>query len=132
MALRSSSSTYVLAIDLLVGGCFALVLACIVPSMSPALWGLFHVCYICSSISYMLTAACCGCIGSSNSLYLLCSSSIYSRYIPPRPNTLTLSCTLPCQSSESCHDRTTFIVLYLCLYTTPHTHTDTHTHTHTQ
>ncbi len=36
----------------------------------------------------MLTAACCGCIGSSKSRYLLCH----------RPNTLTLSCTLPCQS----------------------------------
>ncbi len=34
-----SSSTYVLAIDLLVGGCFALVLTCIVPSMSPVLLG---------------------------------------------------------------------------------------------
>ncbi len=29
-----------------------------------------------------------------------------SRSIPPRPNTLTLSCTLPCNPSESCHDRT--------------------------
>ncbi len=47
-----------------------------------------------SSISYMLTAACCGCIGSSKSRYLLCCS----RSIPPRPNTLTLLCTLPCQS----------------------------------
>ncbi len=41
MALRSCSSTllHVLAIDLLVRGCFVLVLACIVPSMFPALWG---------------------------------------------------------------------------------------------
>ncbi len=60
------------------------------------IWGLFHVCYICSSsISYMLTAACCGCIGSSKSRSLLCRSS---RSIPARPNTLTLPCTLPCQS----------------------------------
>ncbi len=41
-----------------------------------AIWGLFHACYICSSnISYMLTAACCGCIGNSKSRYLLCRSS---------------------------------------------------------
>ncbi len=34
------------------------------------------MCYMCSSsISYMLTAACCGCIGSSKSRYLLCCSS---------------------------------------------------------
>ncbi len=66
------------------------------------LWG-DHVCYggyscyMCSSsISYMLTAACWGCIDSSKSWYLLCRSS--SRSIPPRPNTLTLSCTLPRQS----------------------------------
>ncbi len=59
--------------------------------------GLF-MCYMCSSsISYMLTAACCGCIGSSNFLYLLGRSSS-SRSIPPRPNTLTLSHILPSQS----------------------------------
>ncbi len=41
-----------------------------------AIGGLFHVCYICSSsISYMLTAACCGHIGSSTSRYLFCHSS---------------------------------------------------------
>ncbi len=35
------------------------------------LWGLFHMRYMCrSSISYMLPAACCGCIGSSKSQYL--------------------------------------------------------------
>ncbi len=62
--------------------------------------GVIHMCYMCSSsISYMLTAACCGC---SKSQYLLCHSS---RSIPPRPNTLTLSCTLPCNPSKSCHDR---------------------------
>ncbi len=38
---------------------------------------LFHICYMCSSsISYMLTAACCGCIGSSKYRYLLCHSSV--------------------------------------------------------
>ncbi len=41
------------------------------------IWGLFHKCYMCSSsISYMFTAACCGCIGSSKSWYLLCRSII--------------------------------------------------------
>ncbi len=40
------------------------------------LYGVIHMCYMCSSsISYMLTAACCGCIGSSKSLYLICCSS---------------------------------------------------------
>ncbi len=63
------------------------------------LWGLFHICYMCSSsISYMLTAGCCGCIGSRKSRYLVCYSNNISRSIPPRPNTLPLSCTLPCQS----------------------------------
>ncbi len=63
------------------------------------LWGLFHICYMCSSsISYMLTAGCCGCIGSRKSRYLVCHSNNISRSIPPRPNTLPLSCTLPCQS----------------------------------
>ncbi len=47
-----------------------------------AIWGLFHVCYICSSsISYMLTAACCGCIGCSKSQYLLFRSRSRSRSI---------------------------------------------------
>ncbi len=64
----------------------------------PCYRGLFHVCYMCSSsISYMLTAVCCGCIGSSKSQYSLCRSSS-SLAIPPRPKTLTLSCILPCQS----------------------------------
>ncbi len=45
--------------------------------VSPALWGVIHMCYMCSSsISYMLTAGCCGCIGSSKSRYLLCRSSV--------------------------------------------------------
>ncbi len=36
-----------------------------------------YSCYMCSSsISYMLTAACCGCIGSSKSRYLVCRSSV--------------------------------------------------------
>ncbi len=40
------------------------------------------ICYMCSSsISYMLTAACCGCIGSSKSRYLLCRSSSVAKYI---------------------------------------------------
>ncbi len=40
-----------------------------------AIWELF-MCYMCSSsISYMLTAACCGCILSSKSRCLLCRSS---------------------------------------------------------
>ncbi len=40
------------------------------------LYGGYFICYICSSsISYMLTAACCGCIGSSKSRHLLCRSS---------------------------------------------------------
>uniref|UniRef100_A0A8C2JRF1 Tyrosine-protein kinase n=1 Tax=Cyprinus carpio TaxID=7962 RepID=A0A8C2JRF1_CYPCA len=39
------------------------------------LWN-FFMCYMCSSsISYMLTAVCCGCIGSRKSWYLLCCSS---------------------------------------------------------
>ncbi len=42
-----------------------------------AIWGLFHICYMCSSsISYMLTAACCGCI--SKSQYLLSHSRFVS------------------------------------------------------
>ncbi len=123
MALRSSSSTYVLAIDLFCGGCFVLscqlIFMCVGTfmcteaavislysatctywhvlfiSVSPALWGCYS-CYMCSSnIPYMLTAACCGCIGSSKSQCLLCCSS---RSVPPRPNTLTLSCILPCKS----------------------------------
>ncbi len=40
------------------------------------IYGVIHMCYMCSSsISYMLTAACCECIGSSMSQYLLCRSS---------------------------------------------------------
>ncbi len=54
------------------------------------LWGLFHVCYMCSSsISYMLTAACCGCIGKSQ--YLICrssSSSSVADLFPPWINTI--------------------------------------------
>ncbi len=38
--------------------------------------GVIYMCYMCrSSISYMLTVACCGCIGSSKSRYLLCRSN---------------------------------------------------------
>ncbi len=67
---------------------------------------LFHVCYIfSSSISYMFTAACCGCVSSSKSQSLLCRSS---RSVPQRSNTLILSCTLHANPSESCHDTTHF------------------------
>ncbi len=63
----------------------------------------------------MLTEACCGCIGSSKSLNLLCHGSSSSkiadlfRQIPksPIPNT----CTLPCNPSESCHDRNIYIII---------------------
>ncbi len=39
------------------------------------IWWLFRICYMCSSISYLLTAAFCGCIGRSKTRYLLCHSS---------------------------------------------------------
>ncbi len=38
------------------------------------IWGYSYMCS--SSISFMLTTACCRCIGSSKSLYLLCHSSV--------------------------------------------------------
>ncbi len=50
-------------------------------SLTPLCYRVIHVCYngaiyLCSSsISYMLTTACCECIGSSNSWYFLCHSS---------------------------------------------------------
>ncbi len=53
-------------IDLLLGGSCMLY-------MGGILYSLFYMCS--SSISYMLTGACCGCIGSSKSWYLLCRSS---------------------------------------------------------
>ncbi len=55
--------------------------------------GLFHVCYICSSsISYMLTAACCVCIGSSKS----------------RCSTLKYMTSVCCSSSSMLHKPSTF------------------------
>ncbi len=39
------------------------------------LYGGYFIHMFSSSFSYMLTAACCGCIGSSKSRYLLCHSS---------------------------------------------------------
>ncbi len=71
--------------------------------LTPLCYRVIHVCYngviyLCSSsISYMLTTACCGCIGSSKSRFPLPQQQ-RSRSIRPRQNTLTLSCTLPCQS----------------------------------
>ncbi len=57
------------------------------------LYGGYFIYVMCnSSISYTLTSACCGYIGCSK------SQQQRSRSIPPRPNTLTLSCTLPCQT----------------------------------
>ncbi len=52
----------------------------------------------------------CGCIGSSKSRSMLCRRS---RSILARPNTLKLSCTLPCNPSKSCHDRYTHIYIYI-------------------
>ncbi len=56
------------------------------------LWGLFT--YVISAAAVFLT--CCECIVSKMSRYLLCCSSIAD--IPLRTNTLTMSCTLLCQS----------------------------------
>ncbi len=77
--------------------------------LTPLCYRVIHVCYngviyLCSSnISYMLTTACCGCIGSSKSWYFQRPQQQQkqqqrSRSIRPRQNTVTLSCTLPCQS----------------------------------
>ncbi len=68
-------------------------------------WAVSCMLFFSSSISYMLTAACCGCVSSSKSQSLLCRSS---RSVPQRSNTLILSCTLHANPSESCHDRTHF------------------------
>ncbi len=44
--------------------------------------GVIHMRYMCSSsISFMLTAACCGCIGNSKSRYLLCRSSVADLFL---------------------------------------------------
>ncbi len=48
----------------------------------------------------------CECIGSSKSRSMLCRRS---RSILARPNTLKLSCTLPCQSLREFHDRYIYI-----------------------
>ncbi len=56
MALQSSSSTYVLLIDLLVGGCFVIILASIVPFMSPALWGGYFM-YVIFAAAVFLTCS---------------------------------------------------------------------------
>ncbi len=59
------------------------------------LYRVIHMCYMCSSsIFYMLTAACCGCFGSRKVLALPPQQQ-RSKSISPRPNTLTLSCTMP-------------------------------------
>ncbi len=50
-------------------------LYCIV---SPALWGVIHIYYTySSSISYMLTVACCGCIGSKKSKQIYSAKTKY-------------------------------------------------------
>ncbi len=69
-----------------------------------------YSCYMCSSsISYMLTAACCGCIGSSKSRYLLCRSSSNSSIADLfRQDQIHEHCHVHYHEnhSESCHDRT--------------------------
>ncbi len=68
---------------------------------------------MCSSISHNLAAACCGCIGSSKQQH--------SRSIPPRLNTWTISCTLPCKSlrESSWHNLIlrAILTLYLAILT---------------
>ncbi len=74
------------------------------------LYGGYFICYMWSnSISYMLTAACCGCIGSSKSRYLVCSSSsVADIFCQDQTHS---HCHVHCHAkpSESCHDRTTHI-----------------------
>ncbi len=73
------------------------------------LWGVIRMCFMCSSsISYMLTAACYGCIVSSESRYLLCrssSSSIADLFLQDQ---IHYYCHVHYHAnpSESCHDRT--------------------------
>ncbi len=62
------------------------------------------ICYMCSSsISYMVTAACCWCIGRSKSRYLLCSSGADLF----RQDQIHQHCHVHYHTnpSESCHDR---------------------------
>ncbi len=110
---------YVLAIDLLVGGVLFLFLACIVHSMSPALWGVIpYKLYV--QQQYFLHAR------SSKSRYLLCCCS---RSILPRPNTSTLSLHYHANPSES-YDRTVFISHQCEMSFTDRRHLRNHAITH--
>ncbi len=69
------------------------------------IWGCFR--YMCSSsISHMLTAACCGCFGSSNvSVLALPQQKQRSRSIPSRPIHKHGHVHYHANPSKSCHDR---------------------------
>ncbi len=74
------------------------------------LYGGYSYGYMCSSsISYMLAAACCGCIVGS-------SKQQHSRSIPPRLNTWTFSCTLPCKSLRELSWQNLILRAILMLY----------------
>ncbi len=78
------------------------------------IWWLFRICYMCSSISYLLTAAFCGCIGRSKTRYLLChSSSSVADLFHQTPKGKNIWLYYHANPSESCPDRN---IVFYCIF----------------